>query len=405
MATYVQFYTAAFENAKGEPTTRSVMEFFKRVEALGKSSVDLIDREINGNQYRISSYEWPDVGERFVIIPLGKVKHGAPYVEATDRKRLKELDQRVYDVNVLAYDTTYKTMLITNHQSAPTVNEIENYFNSFLLPNDTIRLRITPIVYNAGLERVQRADRVRNIAIELDLRAGTANLFRQHLDAPQSLIRYFGQVANKAKDDIMGNTLKLEIGLGQEKKKETLDKTALLDLIAELNIDSNAIKEIEVRYYGGEKDKCTVLNAWIEDVLTLAYSESRLTLIISATAIILGIYIAVISIIATSVLGITEDMIRKGKHEQLLHIVFTGMMVNSVLVFLCVLFDVDTGWKAVIISAFLSISIVSFFKFMWLLFLIFQANFLAMGKSIEEDRRENQELLTILNKIERKIKD
>lgn len=153
------------------------------------------------------------------------------------------------------------------------------------------------------------------------------------------------------------------------------------------------------------KNKCTVLNAWIEDVLTLAYSESRLTLIISATAIILGIYIAVISIIATSVLGITEDMIRKGKHEQLLHIVFTGMMVNSVLVFLCVLFDVDTGWKAVIISAFLSISIVSFFKFMWLLFLIFQANFLAMGKSIEEDRRENQELLTILNKIERKIKD
>ena len=153
------------------------------------------------------------------------------------------------------------------------------------------------------------------------------------------------------------------------------------------------------------KNKCTVLNAWIEDVLTLAYSESRLTLIISATAIILGIYIAVISIIATSVLGITEDMIRKGKHEQLLHIVFTGMMVNSILVFLCVLFDVDTGWKAVIISAFLSISIVSFFKFMWLLFLIFQANFLAMGKSIEEDRRENQELLTILNKIERKIKD
>ena len=255
MATYVQFYTAAFENAKGEPTMRSVMEFFKRVEALGKSSVDLIDREINGNQYRISSYEWPDVGERFVIIPLGKVKHGAPYVEATDRKRLKELDQRVYDVNVLAYDTTYKTMLITNHQSAPTVNEIENYFNSFLLSNDTIRLRITPIVYNAGLERVQRADRVRNIAIELDLRAGTANLFRQHLDAPQSLIGYFGQVANKAKDDIMGNTLKLEIGLGQEKKKETLDKTALLDLIAELNIDSNAIKEIEVRYYGGEKEK------------------------------------------------------------------------------------------------------------------------------------------------------
>ena len=255
MATYVNFYTVAFENAQGNPTTRSVMEHFKKVEALGKSSVDLIDREINGNQYRISSYEWPNVGEQFVVIPIGKVKHGAPYVEAADRKSLKELDQRVYDVNVLAYDTTYKTMMITNHQSAPTVNEIENYFNSFLLPDDPIRLRITPIVYNAGLERIQRANRVRNIAIELDLRAGTADLFRQHLDAPTSLIGYFDRVVNGAKDDIMGKTLKLEIGLGQEKRNETLDKVALLDLIAQLNIDSNAIKEIEVRYYGGEKEK------------------------------------------------------------------------------------------------------------------------------------------------------
>lgn len=153
------------------------------------------------------------------------------------------------------------------------------------------------------------------------------------------------------------------------------------------------------------KNKCTVLNDWIENVLVVAYSGDRLNLIISATAIILGIYIAVISIIATSVLGITEDMIRKGKHEQLLHIVFTGMLVNSVLVFLCVLFGVDKGWEAVIISTFLAVSIVSFFKFMRLLFLIFQANFLAMEKSIEEDRKKDQELLTILNKIERKIKN
>ena len=49
--------------------------------------------------------------------------------------------------------------------------------------------------------------------------------------------------------------------------------------------------------------------------------------------------------------------------------------------------------------------LISFFKFMWLLFLIFQANFLAMEKSIEEERKKGQELLTILNKIERKIKN
>lgn len=255
MATYVNFYTIAFEDRQGNPTTRSVIEHFKKVEELGKKSVDLIDREINGNQYRISSYEWPDVGEQFVVIPIGKVKRGAPYVEAADRKSLRELDQRVYDVNILAYDVTYKTMLMTNHQSAPTAIEIENYFNSFLTADDPIRLRIIPIVYNTGLGRVRNADRVRNVVFELDLRAGTADLFQQRLDRPQSLAGYFGEVIYGAKNNILGKNLKLEIGLGQEKRNETLDKDALLDLIAQLNIGSNAIKEIEVRYYGGKKEK------------------------------------------------------------------------------------------------------------------------------------------------------
>lgn len=255
MATYVNFYTVSFENAQGYPTTRSVMEHFKKVETLGKTSVDLINREINGKQYRISSYEWPDVGEQFVIIPIGKVKSGAPYVEAADRKSLKELDQRVYDVNIVAYDTTYKTMLMTNHQSAPTFTEVEDYFNSFLLPNEPVRLRITPIVYNTGLGRVQSANRVRNVVFELDLRAGTADLFQQRMNRPTSLAEYFSEVISGAKNDIMGKTLKLEIGLGQDKRSETLDKDALLDLIAQLNIGSNAIKEIEVRYYGGEREK------------------------------------------------------------------------------------------------------------------------------------------------------
>ena len=75
-----------------------------------------------------------------------------------------------------------------------------------------------------------------------------------------------------------------------------------------------------------------------------------------------------ISIIATSVLGITEDMIQKGKEQQLLQIVFAGMVINSLLVFMCVLFNVDVGWRALIISALLAISTVAFVKFMWLYF-------------------------------------
>lgn len=255
MATYVNFYTIAFETPKKKPTSRNVMGFFKRIEELSKQDITKIDRQINGGRYRISSYLWPDVGEQFVVIPIGKVKNGAPYVESSDRRKLKELDQRVYDVNILAYDSTYNTMIMTNHQSAPSAKEVEDYFNSFLAPNDPIRIRISPIKHNTGIESIRNAHRVRSIVFDLNLTVGTVDLIQEQMKVEDSLPKYFDRLIHGAKDDILGKTMKLEIGLGHDKKIATLDKNSLLDLISALNIDSNAINEIEVRYYGGENEK------------------------------------------------------------------------------------------------------------------------------------------------------
>lgn len=255
MATYVNYYTIAFENAQGRPTSRDVMSFFKRIEELANRDISKINRIINGKQYRISSYFWPDIGEQYVIIPLGKVKNGAPYVETADRKDLQELSQRVYDVNILAYDAIYKTMLITNHQSAPNIWEVENYFNSYLDPEDPIRIRIRPIKYNAGIEKLRNAEKVRSVVFDLNLTAGMANLFQEQVDYNETLSGYFKNIVYGAKESIMGNSMKLEIGLGHVKRNVTLDKESLLDLISTLNIDSSIINEIVVRYYSGGQTK------------------------------------------------------------------------------------------------------------------------------------------------------
>ena len=137
--------------------------------------------------------------------------------------------------------------------------------------------------------------------------------------------------------------------------------------------------------------------------IMMAFDDTRLDFIISSIAIILGIYIAVISIIATSVLGITKDMLEKKMDKQLLQIVFSGMIINVVLVFFCVIFSITIVWQALIVITLLLISFVSFLKFILLLFLIFQANFNQMSKQITEETLEKEELITLLKKIEQKL--
>lgn len=273
MATYVEFYKMAFENSDGSPAGRSVLEFLKKIEALSEVNAAAIERRVNGETYRISSYFWPDVGERFVVIPIGKVKHGVPYVAAEDGRSLKELDKSVYDVNVLGYDTKHRVMVLTNHKSAPAYDEIEDYFNTFLASKDPLHLRITPIEYCGGLEEVTHADRVRSIVISLDLRAGFADMLSEHADEASSMARFFKGVAEESRDGISGNQMKLEISLGKSKNRTTLDKTAILDMIGQLNMDSRAIREIEVRYYGGGSERIDKARLK-ETAMTLKYSFS-----------------------------------------------------------------------------------------------------------------------------------
>lgn len=138
---------------------------------------------------------------------------------------------------------------------------------------------------------------------------------------------------------------------------------------------------------------------------TALFSDTRLSLIIGAISIILGIYIAVISIIATSVLGITRDMLKRGKDKDLLQITFSGMAINAAEVFFCLFFELNAAWKNLVLLALLVMSLIAFIKFMVLTFLIFQANFSQLAKQIDMDEAERADAMTLLNKIEKKISE
>lgn len=146
----------------------------------------------------------------------------------------------------------------------------------------------------------------------------------------------------------------------------------------------------------------TTVLLWFDQTVVQMFDSDRVSLIVNAVAIVLGIYIAVVTILATSILGITKNMLEEKKDRQLLHVVFCGMIVNVVIVFYCVLFRADAVWSVFILIVLLIISAISFVKFMHLMFLILQANFDQMAKMLTTEEREKEELLTLLKKIEQK---
>lgn len=146
------------------------------------------------------------------------------------------------------------------------------------------------------------------------------------------------------------------------------------------------------------------LGTFFHKTLPAFYSGDKISLMVSAASVMLGIYVAVISIIATSVLGITRSMVQRGRHYELLQIFSFGMFVNVLLVLLCILDGAGTAWGAAGISVLFALSAVSFLNFVRLIGLIFLANMKAMTETINERQRSEERLFTILNKIEEKQK-
>jgi hypothetical protein len=127
--------------------------------------------------------------------------------------------------------------------------------------------------------------------------------------------------------------------------------------------------------------------------------------IISFFSIIIGIYIAVITIIATSIIGITKEMLKKNLDTQLIDTIIFGMIETILTIGIIIFLNPTTKLSRVILVALICNSIISFFKFTIILTLIFKANMNAMAKEIDSKDEYENRLLTTLDEIKNKLKN
>ncbi|WP_230397992.1 DUF6731 family protein [Novisyntrophococcus fermenticellae] len=254
MAKRIDFYTISLHN--GEQAVNYPIRDF--LETIGNRMGDAtVVREIGEKWIRAFPYSYSSSRQQFVI-PFGKLKDKNKPYWLNDENHLEEIPASLYDINSLGFDQEYNVMVFTTNREGPSVRDVEDYLNTFIPSHTGLFVRIDPIRYNTGIEKVRNAELVKKVTLYLDLGRSLNDFYLNELEynTPRPLAEAFRAFTEAAKDTGDSKVLSLTLGLGKNGKREdTLNLESLLYLLEHINIGAEFVKEIEVNYKEGREDK------------------------------------------------------------------------------------------------------------------------------------------------------
>lgn len=135
------------------------------------------------------------------------------------------------------------------------------------------------------------------------------------------------------------------------------------------------------------------------------FSENRIANLSAFFAITIGIYIAVISILATSIIGLSAKLLEAQLDKSLIFVTKIACWENIFAVLFGTFLPVKQLPWSICYVGLLIVSIVSFIKFLRIMFLIFQGNMEKMAKEIDQDTQNRNDILIRLDNIENDVKE
>lgn len=259
MSRRVDFYTISLWS-RDSVTNYPVSYLFECISEWMVNEDAKIVRKIGDKWIRVFPYYY-SLNRHQMIIPFGKLKNKNKPYWLNPQNRLEEVPESLYDINSLGYDLDYNVMVFTTNREGPTYQNIEEYLNTFIPRHTGLTIKIDPIMYNTGIEKVRRASLVRSVTLNLDLGRSLNNFylnqFAENIQRP--LISAFKSIAEVAKNEADSKILSLTLGLGKHGKREdTLNIDSMLYLLESINIGEEFVTEIRVNYKDGSNDKIDV---------------------------------------------------------------------------------------------------------------------------------------------------
>ena len=256
MSRKIEFYTIAFYSDDCL-VQYSVQTFFEKIEKL-LIAKEKVTRNIREHYVRVFPFYRHDFNKNVIIIPFGKLKDkNKPYWINENNNKLEEFSRDLYDLNSIGYDFRNRIMVLTTNKSGPSAGLIEEYLNTFIPESLGIKIRLEEIIYNSGLAQIRKAQLVRAVVLTLNLSVSLKKFYSNKIaeNNETGLIKAVYNMATAAKSDGNGKALTIALSVGQGGKEETLDLNTMLQLLEDINIDGDFVKEIAVKYKDGTEEK------------------------------------------------------------------------------------------------------------------------------------------------------
>lgn len=138
----------------------------------------------------------------------------------------------------------------------------------------------------------------------------------------------------------------------------------------------------------------------VEKIMQIYFTQDRISGIATFFTIVIGIYVAVLTVIATSEIGISKKIIQNNIDDTLIVTIVGGMIENLLTVGVAI-FGIERIWIYDILLTVIVASLVSFTKFVRLVVLISRGNMKEIAKNIEAEEHYKNAILTYLEDIHR----
>ncbi len=226
------------------------INFINFIDEISQNKWEYQVRKIENEVVAIFPMFFNDSHKDMRIIPFGKFRMNyKPFTGGIESPKYREIKDDVVELVTLVYNSRYKTIAMDFNTYGAKKKLIEHYFTSFLPQSEgeIWEVRMEEVITTFNEDELTNSNQVRDIEICLNFSKSQERYIKNGISIKNDcLLNTFGGL-KEISDNCSANIIRLELGALQN-KKAAIKKETLLYLLKALNIDSDCIESVKVRY-------------------------------------------------------------------------------------------------------------------------------------------------------------